>query len=99
VELMNFSMASRVSISIPKNPRTGRIFGHAFVDLFTRSESERAIAVLSGNQFLGREVSVQLARKPFKIKIMVSNLPYNLGEKRVSYAQCHILLWELTCRL
>lgn len=56
-------MASE-SVSIPKNPRTDRPVGYAFVDLSTPSEAERAIAELSGKEILERKVSVQLARKP-----------------------------------
>jgi len=52
------------STSIPKNPRTERPVGYAFVDLSTPSEAERAIAELSGKEILDRKVSVQLARKP-----------------------------------
>ncbi|ELQ43404.1 hypothetical protein M0657_007381 [Pyricularia oryzae] len=51
-------------ISIPKNPRTDRPVGYAFVDLSTPNEAERAIAELSGQEVLERKVSVQLARKP-----------------------------------
>ncbi|KAK0745080.1 hypothetical protein B0T21DRAFT_280189 [Apiosordaria backusii] len=54
------------SVSIPKNPRTDRPVGYAFVDLSTPSEAERAIAELSGKEILERKVSVQLARKPEK---------------------------------
>lgn len=52
------------SVSIPKNPRTERPVGYAFVDLSTPSEAERAIEELSGKEILERKVSVQLARKP-----------------------------------
>jgi RNA recognition motif-containing protein len=52
------------STSIPKNPRTERPVGYAFVDLSTPTEAERAIAELSGKEILDRKVSVQLARKP-----------------------------------
>ncbi len=52
------------STSIPKNPRTDRPVGYAFVDPSTPSEAERAIAELSGKEILDRKVSVQLARKP-----------------------------------
>ncbi|KAJ0166083.1 Single-stranded TG1-3 DNA-binding protein [Colletotrichum tanaceti] len=52
------------SVSIPKNPRTDRPVGYAFVDLSTPSEAERAISELSGKEILERKVSVQLARKP-----------------------------------
>ncbi|GAB1319092.1 RRM domain-containing protein [Madurella fahalii] len=52
------------SVSIPKNPRTDRPVGYAFVDLSTPTEAERAIAELSGKEILERKVSVQLARKP-----------------------------------
>jgi len=52
------------STSIPKNPRTDRPVGYAFVDLSTPTEAERAIAELSGKEILERKVSVQLARKP-----------------------------------
>ena len=55
---------SSESVSIPKNPRTDRPVGYAFVDLSTPSEAERAIAELSGKEILERKVSVQLARKP-----------------------------------
>ncbi|KAK3944764.1 hypothetical protein QBC46DRAFT_250959 [Diplogelasinospora grovesii] len=52
------------SVSIPKNPRTDRPVGYAFVDLSTPSEADRAIVELSGKEILERKVSVQLARKP-----------------------------------
>lgn len=52
------------STSIPKNPRTDRPVGYAFVDLSTPQDAERAIAELSGKEILDRKVSVQLARKP-----------------------------------
>ncbi|TVY58538.1 Single-stranded TG1-3 DNA-binding protein [Lachnellula cervina] len=52
------------STSIPKNPRTDRPVGYAFVDLSSPGEAERAIAELSGREILERKVSVQLARKP-----------------------------------
>jgi len=55
---------SSESTSIPKNPRTDRPVGYAFVDLSTPSEAERAISELSGKEILDRKVSVQLARKP-----------------------------------
>lgn len=52
------------SVSIPKNPRTERPVGYAFVDLSTPTEAERAVTELSGKEILERKVSVQLARKP-----------------------------------
>ncbi|TVY56291.1 Single-stranded TG1-3 DNA-binding protein [Lachnellula suecica] len=52
------------STSIPKNPRTDRPVGYAFVDLSSPGEAERAITELSGREILERKVSVQLARKP-----------------------------------
>ncbi|PFH55581.1 hypothetical protein XA68_17993 [Ophiocordyceps unilateralis] len=52
------------NVSIPKNPRTDRPVGYAFVDLSTPTEAQRAIDELSGQEILGRKVSVQLARKP-----------------------------------
>ncbi|CAK7266509.1 hypothetical protein SEPCBS119000_002064 [Sporothrix epigloea] len=52
------------SVSIPKNPRTDRPVGYAFVDLSTPTEAERAVTELSGKDILERKVSVQLARKP-----------------------------------
>lgn len=52
------------SVSIPKNPRTERPVGYAFVDLSTPTEADRAVAELSGKEILERKVSVQLARKP-----------------------------------
>lgn len=52
------------STSIPKNPRTDRPVGYAFVDLSTPTEADRAIQELSGKEILERKVSVQLARKP-----------------------------------
>ena len=64
---LNSSFADLIyseSTSIPKNPRTERPVGYAFVDLSTPSEAERAISELSGKEILERKVSVQLARKP-----------------------------------
>ncbi|KAK8010517.1 hypothetical protein PG990_009482 [Apiospora arundinis] len=43
------------SVSIPKNPRTDRPVGYAFVDLSTPSEAERAIGELSGKEILERK--------------------------------------------
>ncbi|TAQ87325.1 hypothetical protein B7494_g4350 [Chlorociboria aeruginascens] len=64
-ELIEFFKGYLVeSTSIPKNPRTERPVGYAFVDLSTPSEAERAISELSGKEILDRKVSVQLARKP-----------------------------------
>ncbi|POS88284.1 hypothetical protein EPUL_000889 [Erysiphe pulchra] len=64
-ELQSFFKGYSIeSTSIPKNPRTDRPVGYAFVDLTTSAEAERAIAELSGQEILERKVSVQLARKP-----------------------------------
>jgi len=64
-ELQNFFKGYLIeTTSIPKNPRTDRPVGYAFVDLSTPTEAERAIAELSGKEILDRKVSVQLARKP-----------------------------------
>lgn len=64
-ELKDFFKSYLVeSVSIPKNPRTDRPVGYAFVDLSTPTEAERAISELSGKEILERKVSVQLARKP-----------------------------------
>ena len=46
------------------NTRTEHPLGYAFVELATASEAERAITELSGRKILGREISVQLSRKP-----------------------------------
>lgn len=63
-ELKDFFKSYLVeSVSIPKNPRTDRPVGYAFVDLSTPTEAERAIEELSGKEILERKVSVQLARK------------------------------------
>lgn len=62
--LIKAPLAYSESVSIPKNPRTDRPVGYAFVDLSTPTEAERAIAELSGKEILERKVSVQLARKP-----------------------------------
>lgn len=64
IHLQRLTSAGSESTSIPKNPRTDRPVGYAFVDLSTPSEAERAIAELSGKEILDRKVSVQLARKP-----------------------------------
>lgn len=64
LQLLTLFALESESTSIPKNPRTDRPVGYAFVDLSTPSEAERAIAELSGKEILDRKVSVQLARKP-----------------------------------
>jgi RNA recognition motif-containing protein len=63
LHLLTF-LAPSESVSIPKNPRTDRPVGYAFVDLSTPTEAERAISELSGKEILERKVSVQQARKP-----------------------------------
>jgi RNA recognition motif-containing protein len=52
------------AVTIPKNPRTEKAVGYAFVDLSAPSESERAIQELAGKEILERKVSVQLAHRP-----------------------------------
>jgi RNA recognition motif-containing protein len=64
ISTADVSDSSSESTSIPKNPRTDRPVGYAFVDLSTPQDAERAIAELSGKEILDRKVSVQLARKP-----------------------------------
>ncbi|KAM7217049.1 hypothetical protein V8F06_007564 [Rhypophila decipiens] len=64
VTITDVKLYDSESVSIPKNPRTDRPVGYAFVDLSTPTEAERAIAELSGKEILERKVSVQLARKP-----------------------------------
>jgi RNA recognition motif-containing protein len=64
-----FMFNSSESTSIPKNPRTNRAYGYAFIDLSDPSEDERAIAELSGKKILDRKVSVQLARKPCAVPL------------------------------
>ncbi|KAN0111114.1 hypothetical protein V8E51_007501 [Hyaloscypha variabilis] len=62
-DLMDFvARYSVTSTSIPstaKNPRR-----HAFINLSSRSEAERAIVELNGKQIRGRKISVLLACKP-----------------------------------
>ena len=60
----NTCLSCSESVSIPKNPRTERPVGYAFVDLSTPTEADRAVTELSGKEILERKVSVQLARKP-----------------------------------
>jgi RNA recognition motif-containing protein len=57
--------------SNPKNPRTNRAYGYAFIDLSDPSEAERAIAELSSKKILDRTVSVQLACKPEPVRSAV----------------------------
>jgi RNA recognition motif-containing protein len=52
------------AVTIPKNPRTDKAVGYAFVDLSTPTESERAIQELAGKEILERKVSVQIAHRP-----------------------------------
>ncbi|CAG9939059.1 unnamed protein product [Clonostachys rosea f. rosea IK726] len=71
------------SVSIPKNPRTDRPVGYAFVDLSTPTEAERAIEALSGKEILERKRGPPADGIPSKIKVMVANLPYDLTEEKL----------------
>ena len=52
------------AVTIPKNPRTDKPVGYAFVDLVNPADAERAITELAGKEVLERKVSVQIANKP-----------------------------------
>ncbi|RAL58840.1 hypothetical protein DID88_009150 [Monilinia fructigena] len=65
------------STSIPKNPRTDRPVGYAFVDLSTPTEAERAISELSGKEILERKVSVSTCSDTLVVKVDAAD---NLAE-------------------
>lgn len=63
-DLANFLKGySIVSMTIPKNSRTGDPCGYAFVSLSTLIEAARAIVELSDKEMFDRKGFLQLARK------------------------------------
>ena len=60
--LTNLTMSNRENVIIPANPRTRRPVGYAFVTVPTSDEADRAMSQLSGNEILGRKVSLERSR-------------------------------------
>ena len=55
-------MSNREDVTIPANPRTFPPVGYAFGTVSTSDEADRAISQLSGNEILGRNVSLERIR-------------------------------------
>ena len=58
-----FAQAGMVkSVALIKDRESGRSKGFAFVEFETQAEAEKAISMLDGKEFQGRQIKVNLAR-------------------------------------
>jgi len=59
----HFAQAGTVaSVAIIKDRATGRAKGFGFVEMATDEDAQKAIALLNGQQFMGRALAVNVAR-------------------------------------
>ena len=65
-ELKNhFSQAGTVtSVALIKDRATGRAKGFGFVEMSTNDEAQKAISMFNGQDFMGRAITVNVARPP-----------------------------------
>jgi RNA recognition motif-containing protein len=52
------------AVHIPRNPRTDRSTGYAFIEFANSADAQRAVQALNGTKILNRKLSVQLAKPP-----------------------------------
>jgi len=60
-ELFSQSSGTIVSITIPKDPKTGNCRGYAFVEMTSPTETRQAIDMLNGQELNGRAVALTLS--------------------------------------
>jgi RNA recognition motif-containing protein len=72
----HFSQAGTVtSVALIKDRATGRAKGFGFVELSTAEEAQKAITMFHGQDFMGRTITVNVARPR-------EERPRNMGDRR-----------------
>jgi RNA recognition motif-containing protein len=72
----HFSQAGTVtSVALIKDRATGRAKGFGFVELATAEEAQKAITMFHGQDFMGRTITVNVARPR-------EERPRNMGDRR-----------------
>jgi len=72
----HFSQAGTVtSVALIKDRATGRAKGFGFVELATAEEAQKAITMFHGHDFMGRTITVNVARPR-------EERPRNMGDRR-----------------
>ena len=72
----HFSQAGTVtSVALIKDRATGRAKGFGFVELSTAEEAQKAISMFHGQEFMGRTITVNVARPR-------EERPRNFGDRR-----------------
>jgi cold-inducible RNA-binding protein len=72
----HFSQAGTVtSVALIKDRATGRAKGFGFVEMSTAEEAQKAITMFHGQDFMGRTVTVNIARPR-------EERPRNFGDRR-----------------
>ena len=72
----HFSQAGTVtSVALIKDRATGRAKGFGFVEIATSDESKKAITLFHGQEFMGRTITVNVARPR-------EERPRNFGDRR-----------------
>ena len=72
----HFSQAGTVtSVALIKDRATGRAKGFGFVELSTAEEAQKAITMFHGQDFMGRTITVNVARPR-------EERPRNFGDRR-----------------
>ena len=72
----HFSQAGTVtSVALIKDRATGRAKGFGFVEMATAEEAQKAINMLNGQDFMGRTITVNVARPR-------EERPRNFGDRR-----------------
>ena len=61
-------------VELIKDRDTGRSKGFAFVTMGSQAEAEKAISMFNGQDFMGRAITVNVARPP-------ENRPRNFGDR------------------
>ena len=60
-----FSVFGQVSrVNVVKDRETGRSKGFGFVEMATAEEAQKAISMFNGQNFMGRSITVNVARPP-----------------------------------
>ena len=74
----HFSQAGTVtSVALIKDRATWRAKGFGFVEMATNEEAQKAISMLNGQDFMGRAITVNVARPP-------EDRPRNFGDRNRS---------------
>jgi len=67
-ELFSQAAGEVCAVSIPKDPRTGKCRGYAFVEMLTDLEAQQAVDLLNGQSINGRKLSLSIVETQRKRK-------------------------------